>query len=80
MKFLIFFSVLKIIVLFTSFNFCENTTITRKANIHQDEIVIFFVNFFSRNSKMAILGIKVRYSKVVKSKKSGEIEFIIKLL
>ena len=44
------------------------------------KLLIFFVNFFSRNSRMAILGINVWYSKVVKSKKSWEIEFIIELL
>ena len=58
----------------------KKNNINKESQFHQDEIANFFRYFFSRNSKMAILGIKVRYSKVVKSKKSWEIEFIIKLL
>ena len=46
----------------------------------QDEIVNFFRKFFLEKLQDGLLGINVSYSKVVKSKKSWEIEFIIELL
>ena len=57
MRFLIFFSDLKLFIIFTSLSFYEKkTTLTRKANIQQDKIINFFRSFFLEKL-MVILGI-----------------------